>query len=732
MRNPTQKKISLMTPLAVLLLLTGTPAPCSEAFTHPDTARFMVSPEPLPLGVEKAFPHLRFERPLEITFDRPDARRLFVVEQAGRIHVFPNKPDVQNTSIFLDIRDRVSRKGNEEGLLGLAFHPKYARNGEFYVYYSTTILSRIRASVISRFRVSGDDPDRADPDSEEVLLQIKQPYSNHNGGSIRFGPDGYLYIGLGDGGAAHDPLGHGQNLKTLLGSILRIDVDSKDGLKPYAIPKDNPFVDSPAGACGEIWAYGVRNIWRLSFDRKTGDLWAGDVGQNRYEEVDRIVKGGNYGWKIREGFHPFDLDAPKTGDKFIEPLAEYFHSEGRSITGGLVYRGKRLSEYEGAYFYGDFVSGAIWMLRWDGKKVTENSKVAQTELAISAFGEDPSGAMYLTAFDGAIYRLRRQPPGQLARASAFPKKLSETGLYTDLEKKTPARSMIPYDVNVPLWSDHGLKERFMVLPKTNSIVFSEQGRWGFPVGTVLVKNFILDLDERTAAKRKMLETRLLVHSPDGWAGYTYLWNDAQDEAHLLDDALVKEYDVMTPTGPVKRKWYFPSRADCMACHAKGAGFVLGLTTPQLNRSNMFGAKPRNQVDHFNKLGLFTEKVAKAADALPAFPMWGSTKAKKEDLARAYLDVNCAFCHAPGALRGGRPDLRFFTPLNKASLINRNPGQGRLGPRNAKLITPGHPSLSELFLRMEKRGPRQMPPLATYEIDEEALSVLRQWIAALGQ
>jgi glucose/arabinose dehydrogenase len=388
-------------PLAAALLIASILA-VSNACSERSSAQHGPRPSDS-LEAERVFPKLRFERPLEFTYAPDGSQRVFVVEQHGVIHVFENRNDVEKTTVFLDIHEVVSREGNEEGLLGLAFHPKYPDNGEFFVYYST----KPRASVISRFRVSKDDPARAVRESEEELMRIEQPYSNHNGGSMKFGPDGYLYIGLGDGGAGGDPHGHGQNLGTLLGSMLRIDVDHKDPGKAYAIPNDNPFVRRP-GARGEIWAYGLRNVWRLSFDRKTGDLWVGDVGQDRYEEVDRIVRGGNYGWKLREGLHPFDPQARQTGSKLIDPLAEYGRSEGASVTGGVVYRGARLPEYEGAYFYGDFVSGNVWILRFDGRKVTENRKVASTGLPISAFGEDAQGELYFTAFDGHLYQFRQR------------------------------------------------------------------------------------------------------------------------------------------------------------------------------------------------------------------------------------------------------------------------------------------------------------------------------------
>ena len=309
---------------------------------------------------------------------------------------------------FLDIRDRVqySDKQNEEGFLGLAFHPKYKENGEFYVYYTAKpTKANPHTSVISRFKVSKDDPNRADPQSEEVLLTIDQPYWNHNGGTIVFGPDGYLYIGLGDGGFRDDPHGNGQSLKTLLGKILRIDVDHKDAGLKYAVPKDNPFAGQGDKVRGEIWAYGIRNVWRIAFDRKTGELWAGDVGQDTWEEIDIIVRGGNYGWNLREGKHKFGPKGSEPRPDLIEPIWEYNHSIGKSITGGNVYRGKQVPELQGKYLYADYVTGQVWALTYDPakKEVTANQTIQEKGLPILSFGEDDQGETYFMTQNGALY-----------------------------------------------------------------------------------------------------------------------------------------------------------------------------------------------------------------------------------------------------------------------------------------------------------------------------------------
>lgn len=350
-----------------------------------------------------AFPRLQFERPLCVTHANDGTGRLFVVEQGGRIHSVVDNPDTDASKLFLDLRGQVRTVHNEEGLLALAFHPQYRTNGFFYVYYSA---SDPRRGILSRFHVSANNAGKADPSSEHVILEVEQPYGNHNGATVAFGSDGYLYLSLGDGGSAGDPHGNGQNLGTLLGSILRIDVDHADTNRPYVVPPDNPFVNDKT-ARPEIWAYGLRNVWRMSFDRQTGELWAGDVGQDKWEEIDIITRGGNYGWNIREGAHPFSTAVSRT--ILIDPVIEYGRNQGASVIGGYVYRGARFPDLNGVYLYGDYVTGTIWGLRYAGGKVTESRTLLEQPNNISSFGEDSNGEILVTCFDGRVYRIEVLP-----------------------------------------------------------------------------------------------------------------------------------------------------------------------------------------------------------------------------------------------------------------------------------------------------------------------------------
>jgi len=367
------------------------------------------------ISLKKAYSGLKFDRPVAYAWPDDGSNRVFVVEQNGRVLTFEDSQDASAPKTFLDIRGKANREGNEEGLLGLAFHPKFKENGQFFVYYSAMKPGK-RRSVVSRFEVSKSDPDKADPASEKIIWEsVEDPFGNHNGGCIDFGPDGYLYISLGDSGAADDPLLTGQDGRDWWGSILRIDVDKPADGKAYGIPADNPALRDKtkfAGWAPEVYCIGLRNVWKFTFDREDGRCWAGDVGQNLWEEVDIIVNGGNYGWSVREGMHAFPKRQRVTSRvPKIDPIAEYPHSEGKSITGGYVYRGKKYPQLTGLYIYGDFETGRIWAVREKDKtgKAEAVSEVLDLKtnprLQIAAFGQDRSGELYVLAFDGHIYAI---------------------------------------------------------------------------------------------------------------------------------------------------------------------------------------------------------------------------------------------------------------------------------------------------------------------------------------
>ncbi|MFQ5675393.1 MAG: PQQ-dependent sugar dehydrogenase [bacterium] len=362
----------------------------------------------------KAFPNLRFTQPLFLTHANDGSGRLFVVQQNGFIKVFENSPEVTTADDFLNIQSKITTN-SEMGLLGLAFHPDFAENDSFYVNY-TQGLGSLRKTVVARYTVLPGQPNQADASSERVLLEVRQPFSNHNGGMLAFGPDNYLYIGLGDGGSAGDPIQHGQNRATLLGSILRIDVDAASAGRQYGIPEDNPFAGNTDGFREEIFAWGFRNPWRFSFDFQTGQIWAGDVGQNRVEEIDLVEKGKNYGWRIMEGTECFNPNNPRAPLSSCDqtgltlPVTEQVRSSGgASITGGYVYRGQARPELQGAYIYGDFETGDIRLLRYESGQVTVDSLLLETDFLISSFGVDEQDELYVVDYLGEIYKFEANP-----------------------------------------------------------------------------------------------------------------------------------------------------------------------------------------------------------------------------------------------------------------------------------------------------------------------------------
>ena len=378
----------------MLILLSFSITCCSDSSGKPKKIT--------PIGsyqTKQAFPNLSFTRPVDLQHSPDNTNRLFVMEQAGVISVFANDSTVSSKNIFLDIRTKIDNRGNEEGLLGLAFHPDFQTNGFFYVNYTATNPDR---TVVSRFQVSSNI-NQADPDSEQLIITFAQPYENHNGGQISFGPDGYLYVAAGDGGSGGDPQGNGQNRAALLGKILRIDVNKQENGNAYGIPPDNPFANNSQGYRKEIYAYGMRNPWRFSFDVVNGQLWVGDVGQDTYEEIDMVEKGGNYGWNVMEAKHCFNGSCDPSALKL--PIWEYGHDVGVSVTGGFVYRGAALPELKGKYIYADYGTRKIWALDYSAIANPVNTELFEADFNISSFGVDHDNELYLCGFDGKIHRL---------------------------------------------------------------------------------------------------------------------------------------------------------------------------------------------------------------------------------------------------------------------------------------------------------------------------------------
>ena len=672
----------------------------------------------LSLGTQRVFPNLSFSSPVALLQAPGSGSRWFVVEQGGRVRVFPDNAAVTTSSSFVDITARV-RSGGEMGLLGMAFHPQFPANPRVYLSY-TTGASQLQ-SRISEFR-SADGGATLDPASEVVLLTVDQPATNHNGGNISFGPDGLLYIGLGDGGSGGDPfgtIGNGQNLQTLLGKMLRIDVNGSTGAVPYRIPAGNPFAanglcnaGAGAQACPEIYAYGFRNPWRWSFDSSSGELWVGDVGQNLWEEVDRVTVGGNYGWRCREGAHAFNSTCGPANN-LIDPIAEYGHSVGVSITGGFVYRGTAIPSLAGRYVFGDFSSGRIWHIARDTTPTLTMTTGFDSALQIASFAQGGDGELYIVNYSGTLHRLTGSSTG----SGSVPAVLSASGC-VDMQNPTrAAANVIPYTPNAEFWSDGASKDRFMALPNGQNIVIGADNDWTLPNNSVLVKNFRLGT--------RMVETRLLMRHTDGsWAGYTYEWNAAGTEANRV---------IGGKTATVNNQaWIFPSEAQCLLCHTAASGFSLGLETSQLNGSITYAATGRNanQLTTLNAIGVFAPALSGGASSQAALPNPNDSTRTLTERARAYLHTNCAQCHRPGGGTPSNMDLRYTTPLNATNACNLPPQAGTLGIANAQLIAVGDAARSVMVARANRRDTSAMPPLGSAVVDTVGVQLLTTWVNQL--
>jgi uncharacterized repeat protein (TIGR03806 family) len=702
---------------------------------------------PPPFHIQPVFANIDFPKPLSVT-TLPGTKDLLVTVHGGGYggpgRLLRLSGDESNASVseFLKIDDII---------YGIAFHPDFAANGYMYVGCNgnSETLGK-KATRVLRFEVSPAPSVACDVDSKTVIIEWES--NGHNGGDLVFGHDGMLYVSAGDGTSDSDAKLAGQDLSTIPGSMIRIDIDHQTDNKRYSIPPDNPFLDMD-GARPEIWAYGLRNPWRISLDPVTGDLWAGINGQDQWETVQVVRRGENYGWSVNEGSHPFQPNRPRGPTPIVPPTIEHPHSEARSLTGGHVYYGLKHPSLHGHYLYGDYSTGAIWAAKYDGTAVVSHFLVARTSLQISGFGIDHDGELLVVDHGSGLYRL---VPNEQRQSTEFPRRLSDTGIFRSVHDHVVAAGIIPYQVNAPLWSDGTEKERFIGLPGDAQIGFRMNDGWEFPDGTVLVKTFSLPLTNGTPNQTRRIETRLMSLQDGQWYGYSYEWNDEQTDAFLVD-AKGKNVDLTlseteNESAAKKQTWSFPSRSDCMVCHSRVANYALGLSVLQTNRNVNVEGKDVSQLEHFVSLGLFEEtsethhksdaktvadhtrkfELPSPVDVLSRLVDPADPSLPLELRARSYLHSNCAHCHVRQGGGNSPFTVKFDTSLSATRLVNEIPAHDAFGVTDARLVVPKNPHRSLLLHRMQFRGRGQMPPLATSLVDQDGVKMLSDWIQSLEE
>ena len=723
-------------------------------------------------SVKPAFPGLTFQNPMGL-IPVPGTNDLIVWEREGRVWRFVNDPATTEKKLVLDL-SATCQGWHDSGLLGVAPHPKFSENGFLFIFYTHVAEGQVKGDShqqpptdvmnhdrLVRYTCAADGS--ADPASALVLIDQIAETVWHEGGGLFFGPkDGFLYLSVGDDA-------RGRNNQRIDGGffsgVLRIDVDMRGGeishapvRKPlpagsvaenYFIPNDNPFVGQ-ADALEEFFAVGLRNPHRMTCDAVTGRIFIGDVGEGAQEELNVIepgdAKGLNFQWNLVEGIPDKPVKITLGASK--GPLLSYRHLEGRAIIAGYMYRGQEFArDLGGKFIFGDNVTGAVWYLDESTTPPTKHllctvpdgpgPNAGANYCGLSSFGVDAQGELYLCQMSstaGAILKLSREGPPPVA----LPKKLSETKLFASLAKLTPSPSLIAYDVNSPLWSDGASKQRWMAIPTGKRIGFNTQGEWQFPEGSVFVKHFELPkvgADGKTVSQAR-LETRVLVRDANGYVyGASYRWRADNSDADLVEQG--QNASVVVAAGlkgkPDKtQNWFFPGRQDCLTCHTRASGGVLGVNSRQLNRPFRYAGSgvTDNQVRTLAAIGLLDNEPDEAALAsLTKLVAADDQDEPVEDRARSYLDSNCSHCHRPGGVHAFW-DARYETALDESGIVN-GLVNNHLGQADAKVVVPRDWTRSILFKRISVAGqPHSMPPLAKQRVDKTGIGLIAEWIASM--
>ncbi|MBT5170598.1 MAG: hypothetical protein HOI15_11050 [Opitutales bacterium] len=673
------------------------------------TSRIKGAPEtPPPYVAETVWPHITFNQPLDITL-LESAGSLFVTERFGKIWQLPADLESQPEAARL-IVDMKGHIPNLNRLLGLAFHPDFASNRRFYLYYALNTRSPGFGLALSGFEM--DRNWQVVAGSQEELMNF--PAAGHTGGDIQFGPDGFLYVPIGDLAPPSPPDSNlsGQDLSQIASKILRIDVDGRDPGLSYRIPKDNPFLEVE-GARPEIWAYGFRNPWKLTFHPQTGELWVGDVGWELWEMVYRVEKGGNYGWSVMEGPLPTNSYQETGPTEISPPTATYDHSKGASITGGYFSMSDRLPGLKNSYVYGDYVTGKVWALDWDGQKATGIREIAETRQDIVTFGQDASGDVLFLELvpNTSLQRFAENP--NVGRSDTFPKLLSETGVFSDVARQLPSPGVYGFEINTPMWQDGAESNYWVAMPSESGIEANVEDRRGSPhMNYVKPKNMVLAKTIHKDGYR--IETQIL-HFDGYWKGYSYQWNDDQSDAQLVGKEGLD-------TDVLGEPYRFSSRDECIRCHGSNFNRPLAFFPGQMNRED--------QLQRFKDLGIIDQVFVDMANVQSLVDPSDESE-PIESRARSWIHSNCSHCHKVSGGSGLTAQMNVAVPSSQLELIGHLPNRGYFGLEGAPQIDPGNPYRSILYYRVATEGGGHMPMIGPKTLDDEGVRLVHDWILSLN-
>ncbi len=748
-RLPATSSFPASSPTTVTVNFTSAPRFASD---------FVKLPAQGPLAiwqVSNAFPNLTFSAPNNMCPVPGDPQKLLLVESAGGIWMVTNIGGASpGKTLFLNLTGRVRTDLFERGAKGVACHPNFASNGYIYVAYDylTNNIGKIR---LSRFTRSAANPLVADPNSELVLIEQTDDGPYHDIDTCKFGPDGYLYLSIGDEGGQNEDYQNAQRIdKDMYSCMIRIDVDKKPGnlepnadsnvpryaggLAAYSVPSDNPFVGAtsfnhqtvnPAQVRTELYIVGLRNPWQFSFAPDTNKLWVADVGRDAREEISLLGGGDNGGWSWREGSIP----GPRTGQlingaseadaTLTGPVFEYDHTIGQCITGGYVYTNTNYPDLMGKYLFADYLSGNIWTISPTNPAATF-TRITGGNSIVSFMPDPHNGDVLVISRVGYIGRLVKAVDD-----TGFPRSLTATGFFADLTDLTPNPGAEAYTPNVRFWSDYADKRRwFLIKDATNMMQYSRDGSWSFPPGMIWVKHFDLDLERNNPATSQRIETRFLVKTADGAYGVSYQWNGAGTSAFLVPDGGTN-FDLNVIENGVSRvqHYHIPARSECLTCHNVQAGSALSFTMRQLNRDGTIAGAAGNQLGLLSACGYVTG-MSDDPQVLPRLVGPDETQYSLESRVRSYLAVNCAYCHQPGGTGppswDGRPQLNLW----ETAMVNGLPLAGSLDPSH-RIVVPGDPTRSILWTRLTGTNSyTRMPPLATSEIDQQSVQLVADWIS----